>query len=804
MTIDQVTAPAESSDYVGARVRKHNGAAYLTGRVTYSADISLPNMAHAAIVRSPLAHARIVKIDTTVALAQPSVLAVVSGADAAKTSGPIPYLLDPAGLGGHSADVRCLAVDKVTYVGQPVVAVVASTPADAAAAARLIEVDYDELTPIFDAEAAMAEDAPLIYPDWHTNVMFAGTFGDDTFEETARSAPHLLHGELRIQRTTPSPMETRTYLADWNERAQQLNWYGTTQNPHPQRWVLATALGLTERQIHVVAPSAGGAFGLKMHGHPEEVLVSVLSRIVQRPVKWVESRSECLLAGGREQVHRFAVAYGDDGRVHALRDQMIADHGAVAAGAGWGMSFVAANSFPSGYDIQQCRVEYSIVVTNKPPSVGMKPFGKDAPVLVLERVMDLVAEATGLDPGVVRARNWIREDQFPYTTSAGLVIDSGNYHGLLTQALDRFGYQRRRDEQQVARSEGRCIGIGLGFEMLPEIADIPGSFVTAYDSATVRVDPSGQVTALTGVTSPGGGNDTAIAQIVADRIGVAPSDVAVVQGDTALCPYGTGNLSSRGIVVGGGAAALAADDVALKLRTIAAAMLEADLAQVELRDGFARITTDHERAIPLAAVAHGAYTLGYILAAELDAPLESTRVYKMPNVQQIPDAKGRLSTYTTFSNALHVCVVDVDTETGRVDILDHFCVHDCGTMINPLFVEGQLQGGVVMGIGAALSEEIRYDDRGAIRTDAFKRYLMPRAIDIPHLRIGHQVTRSPFSSLGAKGAGESGFAAAQASIVNAVNDALRPFKVGLNVLPLTPPRVLAAIREATRTAGAAG
>jgi carbon-monoxide dehydrogenase large subunit len=786
--------------YTGARVRKHNGAEYLTGRVTYSADISLPGMVHLAVVRSPVAHARILSLDVTAALAAPAVLTVLSGADAAELAKPIPYLLDPAGLGGHSADVRCLATGKVTYVGQPVAAVVADTPADAAAAARLVDVGYEELAPVLDAEAAMAADAPVIYEDWGTNVMFAGAFGDDTSEEAIRSAPRMLEGELRIQRSTPSPIETRTYIADWKEREQQLTWYGTTQNPHPQRWVLATALGLAERQVRVVAPPAGGAFGLKMHGHPEEVLVSVLSRIVRRPVKWVESRSECLLAGGREQLHRFVVAYGEDGRVHALHDEMIADHGAMAAGAGWGMSFVGANSFPSGYDIQRCRIEYSIVVTSKPPSVGMKPFGKDAPVLVLERVMDLVAEATGLDPATVRERNWIRREQFPYTSSSGLVIDSGNYHGLLEQAADRIGYQRQRDKQQSARAEGRHLGIGLGFEMLPEIADVPGSFVTAYDSATIRVDPSGQVTVLTGVTSPGGGNDTAIAQIVADRIGVAPPEISVVQGDTSLCPFGTGNLSSRGLVVGGGAAALAADDVAVKLRRIAAAMLQTGPEEVELSEGFARSTGDGGRQLPLAAVAHGAYTLGYILAADLEAPLESTRVYKMPNVQQIPDEKGRLSTYTTFSNALHVSVVEVDAETGMVEILDHVCVHDCGTMINPLFVEGQLQGGVVMGIGAALSEEIRYDRRGAIRTDGFKRYLMPRALDIPHFDVGHQVTRSPFSSLGAKGAGESGFAAAQASIVNAVNDALRPLKVRLNTLPLTPPRVLAAIREAASAA----
>jgi carbon-monoxide dehydrogenase large subunit len=788
--------PQPAPAYVGDRQRKHNGSSFLTGEVRYTADITLPNMAHVAILRSPHSHARIRRIDTRAAENLPGVVGVLTGAQAAEISDPIPFLLDPAGLGGKNAPVRCLAVDEVVYAGQPVAAALAHTPADAAAAARAINVDYEVLPAVLDIKTALAADAPLVYPDWGDNIMLAGAFGPDDFETSAATADHVLEGELRVQRSTPSPMETRAYIADWDQRRSALTWYGTTQNPHPQRFVLATALRAPEHSIRVIAPPAGGAFGLKMHGHPEETLVAVLSRQFGRPVKWVESRAECLLQGGREQLQRFRVAYDNDGRVRALYDEFTADHGAMAAGAGWGMAFVGANSFPSGYDIQHCRVEYKIVVTNKPPSVGMKPFGKDSAVVVLERAMDLVAEATGLDPAEVRRRNFVAADLFPYTAASGMVLDSGSYHSVLENALRMIDYDRRRTNQQVERLAGRAIGIGIGFEMLAEGADVPASFVTAYDSATVRVDPSGHVTVLTGATSPGGGNDTAFAQIVADRVGVGPADIEVVQGDTALCPYGTGNLSSRGLVVGGGAVALAADDIGAKLRAVAAGMLEVGRDEVELRDGFATASGDPSKALPLAVVANAAYTLGYIFAPDIEPALESTRTFKMPNVRQIPDDQGRYSMYTTFSNGVYISVIELCTETGVVEILDHVIVHDCGTQVNPLFVEGQVRGGVVMGIGAAIGETIVYDSNGHLDTDDFKQYLLRRAIDIPSLAVGHEVTPSPFSNLGAKGVGESGFAAAEASLMGAVNDALSPLRARVDDFPLSPERILRSIQTA--------
>jgi aerobic carbon-monoxide dehydrogenase large subunit len=779
--------------YVGRPWPKYDGRRFVTGRVTYTADVVLPRTAHVAIVRSTQPHATITGVDCTEALAMPGVVDVLTGREAAALADPIAHNLDPAGLGGNHGDVRCLAIGKVVYVGQPVVAVVAETVGDAKAAAERIEVSYAPLEPVLSVEDATREGAPLLYENWGSNVMISGTVGEGDFAAVARSAAHLLEGEVSLQRSTSAPMETRAYLAHWDDRDQRLTWYGTTQNPHPQRWVLAQSLRLAESQIRVIAPTPGGAFGLKMHGHPEEVLVAVLARKLARPVKWVESRAECMIASGKEQTHRWSAAYDDDGHVLGVEITLVADHGAVAAGPGWGMAFVGSLVFPSGYAIAVSRVHYSVVVTNKGPWAGARPFGKEAPALVMERIMDLVAEATRVDPLEIRRRNWVKPSQFPFRTASGQRLDSGDYHGLLNKALARLDYAALRAEQARLHTENRYLGIGVGFELMPEGADIPGALVGGYDTTTVRMNPSGEVTVLTGVTSPGGGNDTGIAQIVADRLGVRIEAISVVQGDTDMTPFGYGNLSSRGLLAGGGAAALAADDIADKLRVIAASMLHVEPSDISLGGGMAAATDDSAKALPLVAVAHAAYSLGYILALGIEPTLESTRTYKPTTIRHLPDEAGHIQPFASFSNALHISVVEVDADTGVVELRRHVAVHDCGTMVNPGLVAGQFAGGIVMGLGAAISEELVHDNSGALMSDGFKTYLLPRATDIPQLEIGHQETPSPFTPMGVKGAGESGFAGAVASVTNAVNDALRPLGFRLDSTPLSPSRVLAGI-----------
>ena len=398
---------------VGERCRARDGDVVIGGRAVYTADISLPGMLHAAVVRSPYPHARILAVDASGARALPGVHAVITGADAAALCDPIPHSLDPGHLGGHHAEIRCLPLDRVRYVGEPVAAVVAETAADAVAAARAVSVRYDPLPAVVEVEQALAPTAPLLHEEWGTNVIIAGHAGHDDFDEVAATTEHRLAGEVRAHRGTAAPIETRAWLVDWSAPPGRLTMYATTQNPHPLRTTLARALRLAERQVHVIAPRAGGSFGLKMYGNREDFLAAVMAISVGRPVRWIEERSASLLPGAHEQLHRYEVAFGGDGRVHALRVHSITNHGAPAPGHGWGMAFVGALTVGAGYAIEHVHVTYTVVATNKAPFNGTKPFGKDGSALVVEHIIDLVAQTTALDPAEVRRRNLLPPDAFP-------------------------------------------------------------------------------------------------------------------------------------------------------------------------------------------------------------------------------------------------------------------------------------------------------------------------------------------------------------------------------------------------------
>jgi carbon-monoxide dehydrogenase large subunit len=781
---------------IGVSAPKKDGERFLTGRATYSDDVVAPGMVHASVLRSPHPHARIRSIDTTAALAAAGVLAVVTGEDARQLAGPIPHWMSPADAGGNHADVFCLAVDKVLYEGQPVAAVVAGTRADAAAACALIEVDYEPLPFVLEVEDALRADAPRLYEDWPDNVIERGRFEDGDVDEALASAEHTIEDEIRIQRYQSAPIEMRIYVADWDTRAERLTVHGTFQNPHIVRGVLAGALGLPETAVHVIAPTIGGGFGMKMHGHPEETLVCVLTKLVGRPVKWAETRDESLIIGGREQTHRFKVAFDGEGVVSGLAVDIVGNVGALQALSSWGMVFVTALSFPAGYRIPNARVEFAIVATNKGVWNGARGYGKEATNLCMERVMELVARHLKLDPAEVRRRNLIRSDEFPYPTITGLNIDSGDYHGALEQTLELVGYERWREHQIDARARGMHLGVGVAFELTPEGADIPHTIVGGYDTTTVKMGPDGAVTVLTGVTSPGGGNDTGIAQIVGGELGVDPQELLVIQGDTDICPYGFGNYSGRSMLVGGGSAALAARDIAERLRQVGAVILEADADDLELADGLVRVRGDAGQSVPVADAAKAVYTLAFADASMVVPPLEATHTYKPGNIDHTPDDKGRINPYPTYSNGAYAAVVEVDIETGVVSILDLAAVHDCGTIINPALVEGQTLGGIAMGVGAALMEEQHYDDDGRLLTNRLKAYLMPRAGDLPSIKLGHQVTPSPYTLLGTKGAGEASVGGGLAAVANAVDDALSPLGVVVREFPLSPPRILELINSA--------
>jgi carbon-monoxide dehydrogenase large subunit len=765
----------------------------VTGTATYTADISLPGMLHGAIVRSIHPHARILGVDARAALAVPGVAAVIDGVAAAKVCGPIPHSLDPGHLGGNRAEIRCLALGRTRYVGEPVAFVAADTPATALAAARAIAVSYEPLGAVLDADEALLPGAPLLCDEWGTNVIIAGGAGQDDFDEVASTCEHRLSGELRVHRGNAAPIEPRAWLADWDRARRRLTLYATCQNPHPLRTTLAQALHLAETHVHVIAPRSGGSFGLKMYGNREDFLAPLMAIHLGRPVRLLEERAASLLAGAHEQTHRYEVAFAADGGVKALRVRSLANHGAPAPGHGWGMAFVCALTMGAGYSIEHVRAEYTVVATNKAPWNGTKPFGKDGAALVLEHVMEEVAAAMDLDPAEVRRRNLLAPERLPYVTPTGIELDSGRYEEALDRVLARLDYAGARAAQRARRGDSELLGIGLGLEVTPEGADIPGALVGGFDTSTVRLEPSGEATVLTGVTSPGGGNDTAIAQLVADELGLLPADVEVVQGDTDRCPYGFGNISSRSLVAGGGAAVLAARDVAARVRIVAARMLESDPGQVTLAAGVARAG---DRSIPIAVVAEAVHSLGYLLALDIEPNLESTRSFRPTNIRHTPDSQGRLQPYGNYPYAVHAAIVEVDRGTGLVRLRRHVVVHDCGTQVNPMFVEGQVHGGVAMGAGAALGEELRYREDGQPLSVGFKTYLLARASDMPTIELEHMVTPSPFTLLGAKGAGEAGYAGAQAAVFNAVNDAIRPLGASLRQLPASAPHVLAALAQA--------
>jgi len=776
---------------------RRDGNLLLTGRAEFLDDIVPRGLLHAAILRSPHPHARIRSVDLSLAEAFPGVCAALSGERAVELVGPMPAFFDPAMIGCRTFEFRCLAVDTVRWVGQPVAAVVAETLADAEAARDLIRVEYDILPAVLDAEKALESDAPLVFETWDDNLLGKFPFAEGDAEGKIANAPHVVAGELRVGRHQCAPMETRGCIASW-ERSGKLVFWASTQNPHPIRTNLSMMLRVPEERIQVIAPRLGGGFGHKFNGYAEEPLVCALSRLAGAPVKWLETREECLLVGAREFLHRFRVGFGDDGVVHGLTDRIIGNIGALETWGGWAMTFPAGMTFPGPYKVGNYHVESMAVVTNKAPWSGYRGYGKEQAAMVLERMMDLIGQHLDLDPVEVRRRNFIPREVFPYWAGAKH-LDSGNYAGALDKALELAGYGELRGRQALARKEGRHLGIGVAFELTPEGGDFAGSFLRGFDTSTVRVHPTGAITVLTGVTSPGTGNETTIAYLVARELGVPSENVAVVQGDTDACPYGFGSFSSRSIGTGGAAAVLAAREIRDRMSAAAAVLLDCEASDLKFADSHVRSMTDPTKSLLFSDVAQTVFRRA-LATPGLDEPLlEVTKVDRPHNFQLVPDAEGRFSAYPSYPYSAHVALIDLDVETGVVSVQEYSAVDDCGIVISPKFVDGQLYGAIAQGIGGALWEYQPYDDvTGGPIARTFKHYLTPRARDLPMFRLAHQHTPSPFTLLGTKGAGESGVSGAMAAMLNAVNDALTPLGVTAHQLPLNPQNILAAIERAKR------
>ncbi|MGD9763461.1 MAG: xanthine dehydrogenase family protein molybdopterin-binding subunit [Candidatus Binatia bacterium] len=788
--------------YVGQRIPSLTNRVLVAGKGTFVGDVPLGNAATLVILRSPHARAAIRSIDVTGARQFPGVLAVLTGADVRAAMGPTPWTLDPAEVGGNSIPIYPLAHERVRYVGEPVAAVVAEDKYTAYRALEEIAVDYEPLPAVTDAVKALEPGSPLVEPAWGSNVLLDKAFTRGDFAAALARADGVVQGTVKAHRYAPVPLEPRAYAAAYDAFADELTVWSSTQMPHSLRQCIAQALRIRDTSIRVIQPHVGGGFGLKAAPFPEEILVAYISRTLQRSVRWIEERSEHLMAAGhaREETLSFTAGHRSDGKIIALDVRIVADIGAPAGYYGWAMSFVSAFCVPGAYQIDDCNVQLYSVVTNKCPWNGYRAMGKEAASYLMDRIMDKVARASGRDRAEVRLRNFVPVDAFPFRQVPGGVLDSGNYPAVLNRMLDAIDYKNFPAQQREARKEGKYLGLGIAFELTPEGGSVPHSQIQGYDGTTIRITPEGRVTVLTGVTSPGSGNETGIAQIVADELGVDLAEVRVIQGDTQACPYGLGNYSSRSIMMGGGAAVLAARDLRAKILAVAGKMLEVAPQDLDIEGGIIHVQGAPERTLTIGDVAAEVYRHTYGPAAEHVEPgLEASRYSRIGNVYHQPEKDGQFSVYPTWPNGACGVVVEVDRDTGRLQILRCAFVHDCGTIINPLLVEANLHGGLAQGFGGAVYERHVYDDAGQLQTATLMDYTLPTAVDLPSFEIGHVDTPSPFTNLGTKGAGESAIVAPLAAIVGAVENALFDFNVVIDQTPVTPDRVWRAIQEGIAT-----
>lgn len=774
---------------MGAAVKRKEDARLITGRGSYTDDVRIPGMVYAAILRSPYAHARIRSIDTRQAAAYPGVLRVYTGKDLDGQVGTVPTAWIPPNSDLKMVAHPVLAVDTVRYVGDGVAVVVADDPYVARDARDLITVDYEPLPAVVDVQQAMAPGAPQLHADAPGNVALHWKVGTET-DEVFRRAEVVVRQEIRQQRLIPNPMEPRAVVAQFNPSTEELTVWMTSQNPHIHRFLLAGILGVPEHKVRVVAVDVGGGFGSKIACYPDEVLVAHLARDLRVPVKWTEERQEHFLATthGRDHFQVVELAGTRDGRIEAVRVTAYANMGAYLSTAAPGVPTILFGLIVTGpYRIPAASAEVYGVFTNTTPTDAYRGAGRPEATFLIERMVDLYARTIGQDPVAVRQKNLVPPDAFPYVNPFGLEYDSGNYPQAVEKALQLLDYSRLRQEQEALRKQGKYIGIGWStyVEMCglgpSQVAGAVGFQGGLWESATVRVHPSGKVAVFTGASPHGQGEETTFAQIVADRLGLPLEDIEIVHGDTARIAMGWGTYGSRTTAVGGGAIARATDRVIEKARQIAAHMLEVSPEDTVFEDGAFHPEGVADRRVTFGEVTLQAY-LAWNLPKDVEPGLEASAFYDPTNF--------------TYPYGAHVAVVAVDPETGGVELLRYLAVDDCGPVINPMIVEGQVHGGIVQGIGQALYEGAVYDSDGQLLTGSLLDYALPKARFFPPIETAHTVTPSPHNPLGVKGVGETGTIASTPAVVNAVMDALSPWGITHLDMPLTPEKIWQAIAAA--------
>jgi aerobic carbon-monoxide dehydrogenase large subunit len=786
------TAEAPAAQIGQARLRKED-AKLITGQTNWTDNIRLPGMLHMAFLRSPFAHAKITRVDVSGALSQPGVVAAFSGADFAAEQGSLPCawpVTPDIVIPPHPA----MAVDEVRYVGEAVAVVVARDRFVAADALAAIDVDYEPLPVVLDMRTALDEGAPKVHEAG--NKSFEWVFANGDTDTAFGDAAVVLERNYRQQRLIPAAMEPRAVVCQ--PVADEFTLWSSTQIPHVLRFLLAAITGIPEQNLRVIAPDVGGGFGSKLQVTAEEELALLIARKLGKPVKWTESRSEGNLTvhHGRDQWQRIRIAADRDGRIRGLSVDLLADMGAYLMLVTPGVPLLGAFMFPAIYKMDAYSFRCTGIFTNKMPTDAYRGAGRPEATFAIERIMDELATELGIEPMELRKRNWIKHEEFPYTTVCGLTYDSGNYEAATAKAQDLFNYDALRQEQRERNDRGDKVRLGIGISTFTEMCGLAPSRVLGslsygaggWEHASIRMLPTGKVEVVTGSSAHGQGHETAWSQIVADQLGVPFEDIRVLHGDTQIAPKGMDTYGSRSLAVGGLALVGACDKVIAKAKIIAAAMLEASADDLEFSAGRFSVKGDPEASKTIQEIALATFA-AHALPDGVEPSLDSDATYDPDNF--------------SFPHGTHLCATEVDTETGFVKIRSYVAVDDVGVVVNPMIVEGQVHGGIAQGIAQALYEEGVYDDSGNLLTTTLADYLLPSAADLPSYQT--ERTESPASNrLGVKGVGEAGTIASTPAVVNAIVDALRPFGVRDVTMPCTPERVWRAIQAASDSAANGG
>ena len=774
------------SEHFGKRLTRNEDPRLLTGQALFVDDVDLPGMGHVAFVRSPFAHARIKSIDSVRASEMPGVLGIFTAEDLGDYWQHGPLLVPPPPIARCQFNQRTqvvLARDKIRHIGEAVVAVVAESRYLAEDAAEEVFVDYEPLGAVVDLEQALSDSSPLLHEDLDNNVSAHVIQEKGSYDQAKAEADLVLGRRMTYDRGTAAAMENRGVVAAWDKRSRRLTIWDTTQAPIPIRNGIASMLGLSENQVRVVAPFIGGGFGPKiMMFYPEEMLIPWLAVELERPIKWIEDRQENFVATTQErgQLHDAEIALTRDGKILGVRDVFLHDNGAYNP---YGLT-VPINSqctLLGPYDVPNYYSEFKSVFTTKPIVTPYRGAGRQHGVFVMERLLDIAARELDIDRAEIRRRNFIPPDEFPYNNEiiyqdfAPLVYDSGDYEPVLDKALEMIGYHKFIQEDQPRfRSEGRFVGIGI-------VAYVEGTGIGPYEGARVQVEASGQVSVATGVGTQGQGHMTSYAQIVADQVGVDVRDISVITGDTDQFHWGAGTFASRGAVVAGNAIHAAAKDVRHKILKMASERLEVAADDLELGDGQVRVKGTPQSAIPLGELAVEANPMRGAVKPGAEPGLEATNYFG-------PERGATAS-------GVHAMIVEIDPETLQVSIDRYIVVHDCGRVINPLILDGQVQGGVAQGIGNAFFEQLVFDETGQLMNASFMDYLLPTALDVPRVETGHCETPSPLNPLGVKGAGEAGAIPVGPLFAQAVEDALGDKRFEILEIPVSPSRLWELLRQ---------